>query len=397
MTLQTYTEPNPDNTPIPISERPFSRRAGLAFLVAAAANRLTGCTAPDGNGDKHPEIKDGSTERFNMARMNPYDSVSPATAVADSLHITAGSYYKLTPEVVATVSDSGIFYHTTDHLAPIFFPAIHEHEDIIIEASNEFGVPPNMLASLASIESAGITEVRSGADAYGLVQVVPKYHFDKFVAYLPPEASLEDYNLARNGGSSVVPKETYVSVFTDVRNNTYAGAEYLAECIHSAEKHNPNTPKVITYALAAAAYNGGVGNTSKGYGKMKLESQLYVNHIARILLDVETAFVLEKQGLNGDEILRAMQSQKMNAIGYAYDKLPRGNDLKDYEEQAGWISKLSDLSEAPAEFRNNVIRYYEKQVSQYTAPMTPGMRIWSCGGGDSLFLGDEANKNWRLP
>lgn len=378
---------------------PFARRDLLKGVTSLAVlTALAGCS-PQKAPDRQEQQND--TLEINMLTMSPFES-QQASAVAEQLGLHAGDYYQISATTASKISESGLF-STSESLAPIFFPAVMKHGDTIVKSCKEFGVPPNVFATLACIESAGNTQVRSGADAYGLVQVVPAYHYDKFAPYLPGNASLADYKLAKAGQPSNVALSEYTEVFTNVEYNTRAGAQYFKQCIEEAKKSYPKVPSLTQYAFAAAAYNGGIGRMRDGYWDMQAESQLYVSHASRILLDAEVALGLRARGLSDQEVLKAMQSRKMDAVAYAFGKMSRGKssstsagNLSDYDRQYAEISKLASLSQASESFQQNVLAYYNKQTTQYTAPAAPGARIWLSSGGSGLFLQNPDNKAWKL-
>lgn len=372
----------------------LSRRALLYGALGLAAGLFSGCSGQANTGTTQENAPLGKELHVDIAHLNPFEGTQ-AEQYADALRITAGSYYKLTAEAVSAVSGEGLF-RTEDTLAPIFFPTIMAQKDVIESASKKFGVPPNIFATLASIESAGIVSARSGADAYGLVQVVPRYHMDKFLPYLPEGASYKDYVAAKQGKPSLVELDTYTKVFTDPQINTEAGAKFFAECIDQARKDNPGIGRdsLIIYARAAAMYNGGQQNAGKKFENMPTESKLYVNHVARILMDAELALRMRRDGVSDNDILRALKSKTMDALAYTYGAQSRGA-YSDYENQAATIARCEDASKLPDAFKALFEEYMLGRVDTYQTPMSPGLRIWFAGGGRALFMSSTENVNWR--
>jgi len=388
-----------------LSRRQVLKQAVIntASLVALDKLGVVYIPNPFDGGDLSIE-EPGSPKEFNERYTTDFSDSNPfeheaAQAVAAGLKITSGDYYKLSPEVRDEVSKSGLF-RTENKLAPVFFPEVTDKQKYLENAADHFGIPVNVFASLACIESAGIVSAESSADAYGVVQVVPAYHFDKFAAYLPDYASLDDYYDAKAGRGSDVSLEDYRKVFTNPEYNTLAGAEYFAECIASARKRYEDSDfdenNLVIYATAAAMYNGGQGGAGHGYDHMQVESQLYVNHVARILLDVETSLRLRQDGYSDGDILKAMKSKHMDAMAYSYDQQPRNpNTIDDYKIQAAIIDGIKDMKQAPSEMSVPFFDYYDGRVTQYSTPMAPGLRIWFAGGGAGLFTSSDKNRAWK--
>ena len=340
-----------------------------------------------------------------------------AEQAADALGINAGSYFKLDSETVQKVNASHLFA-TESQLLPVFPPAVMKNADIIERAAMANDIPPNVFASLASIESAGDPNAHSGADAWGLVQVVPYYHLERFVkdGFLPKDANFADYKAAMRGEDSRVSKETYVDALTNSEASATVGAEYFAECIRAARQKNqkldPNDLRI--YAIAAAAYNGGPSLAGQKFDRWPAESKLYVNHVSRFILDIEVAAKLRESGMDDKAVLRSMQSKEVEARAYAYSKfsfsgfdsyetranlfthpIPGvdpavGNATTQEQQQAltNWQSYKDHAANIPGGVDN-----------QYVIPAPPALRIWLAGGGMSLFAGNNApaeNKNWRL-
>jgi hypothetical protein len=378
----------------------------VSTILLTAALCLTAGACDDDNSDAKTAATYGATPSdqsyYGSASPNRMPNMMPkmdafsnpeTQKIAESLGITTESYFKLTPETAKSATKSGLFAQLDEPLADIYFPSVMDYRDIIENAAKEAGVPPNILAILATIESAGVVrDQANNADAYGLVQVVPRYHFDKFAPYLPDNASYEDYRAAKAGDHSNVSLDEYVAVFSDPEINAGAGAAYLKECIDAAHTNFPALDKnsIAIYGWAAAAYNGGIGNMGRGFDDMPKESKMYVDHMARIVLDVEVALRLRDERMAPDEVLAAMQSEEMNARIYAfgevYPELMTYNDAVD--AGAGEIP-----SEEFASYRDE---YLTLDEPLYTTPVTPGMRMWINSGGIGLFQQGSRNMSWTL-
>lgn len=188
---------------------------------------------------------------------------------------------------------------------------------------------------------------------------------------------------------------------TDVTLNTRVSANFLRELIDGVRTANPELPEPVVYARAAASYNGGPANASRDFSDFALESKLYVNHKIRITLDIAIAHELRQAGLDNDEILRAMQSNELNARAFAYSNYPRG-EWDDYEYSAylcslpqPGVNQETQQPESGGQTVNNDYRSYLQSPS-YSTPATGGLRIWLSGGGSGLFLQSEENANWTI-
>lgn len=102
-------------------------------------------------------------------------------------------------------------------IAPLFTPEVTYWQDDILRWSNEYGVEPNLLATVMQIESCGHPTVNSYAGAQGLFQVMP-FHFESTEDMLDPDT------------------------------NAMRGAAFLRECLDWSSGD---------VSLAMACYNGG--------------------------------------------------------------------------------------------------------------------------------------------
>lgn len=63
-------------------------------------------------------------------------------------------------------------------LSPIFTPEVQHWQTAILGWSRQFGLDPNLVATVMQIESCGWAQAVSGSGAQGLFQVMP-FHFDE--------------------------------------------------------------------------------------------------------------------------------------------------------------------------------------------------------------------------
>jgi soluble lytic murein transglycosylase-like protein len=121
-------------------------------------------------------------------------------------------------------------------LAPFFTPEVKHWEGKIIVWAEDWGIDPNLIATIMQIESCGFPKANSGAGAMGLFQVMP-YHFSE-------------------GDDPYKPNK-----------NAQKALSYLK---HSLEVRNGN------YRLALAGYNGGIYGTSQHESTWPVETIRYV-------------------------------------------------------------------------------------------------------------------------
>jgi soluble lytic murein transglycosylase-like protein len=121
-------------------------------------------------------------------------------------------------------------------LAPFFSPSVLFWEEDIVRWAGEWGLDPNLVATVMQIESCGHPRALSSAGAMGLFQVMP-YHFD-------------------DGDAPYNPK-----------TNAKRGMAYLSTALAT---YNNNI------RLALASYNGGIGTAAKAEMYWPNETVRYV-------------------------------------------------------------------------------------------------------------------------
>ena len=120
-------------------------------------------------------------------------------------------------------------------IAPLFTREVQHWAPQIVAWATEFGIDPNMAATVMQIESCGDPNAVSGSGAQGLFQVMP-FHF--------------------SAGE----------VMQDPDTNANRGMAYLAQ---GMQMHNGDT------GLTFAGYNGGHGTAAKGWAAWANETQRY--------------------------------------------------------------------------------------------------------------------------
>jgi hypothetical protein len=380
-----------------------------SYLTVRALKGLTGNTQGSTGGlPTNPEAT-------NFEQYPPTFADQNAESIAYDLVIDPGTYYTVTAETIEAINEGKAFLDP--ELSPTLPPAVRDLSDALHYAANESHVPVNLLGVLTTIESGGDVNASSGV-ALGPIQVAPQYHMQAFIerGYLPADASYADYENAREGNTSNVPLSEYVSAFDNPYKSTVVGADFLAQCIEDVRADNPdmdpNSP--VIYALAGGCYNGGATLARESYSEFPEQSELYVNHVIRILMDVEIAGRMRREGFTDDQILNATWSEEMNARAYAYGEVGQTysmNTITDYDARA-------NAAGAPVPGRNEAGDYTKPYGAlvygsfrdysmgranisaphhRYDIPLAPGLRIWAEGGGSNLLFNMPQNANWRLP
>lgn len=132
-----------------------------------------------------------------------------------------------------------------DRIAPVFTPEVQFWSPWIIRWAREYGVDPDILATVIQIESCGHYLVSSPAGAQGLFQVMP-FHFAEGENMLDPET------------------------------NARRGIAYLIGSLQRADGH---------IGLALAGYNGGWGVIPRGWGRWATETRNYYRWGSLIYMD----------------------------------------------------------------------------------------------------------------
>jgi soluble lytic murein transglycosylase-like protein len=134
---------------------------------------------------------------------------------------------------------------STTSIAPIFTPEVRYWESRILAWSAEFGIDPNLTATVMQIESCGDPRALSSAGAMGLFQVMP-FHF-----YAADDPYSADTNAQR-------------------------GLAYLTSALERAGGD---------VRLTLAGYNGGVGLIGRAEWTWPAETKRYVRYGAPIYED----------------------------------------------------------------------------------------------------------------
>lgn len=135
--------------------------------------------------------------------------------------------------------------YTQTSLSPIFTPEVQYWGARLLDWSAEFGLDPNLAATVMQIESCGYARALSGSGAIGLFQVMP-FHFSSTDSPFDPDT------------------------------NARRGLAYLAQSLARAG----GDPR-----LALAGYNGGIGVIGRGEWTWPAQTNRYVYYGAPIYSD----------------------------------------------------------------------------------------------------------------
>ena len=136
---------------------------------------------------------------------------------------------------VASKDTSNAANVKSGQLAPLFTPEVRHWESQILAWAGEWGLDPNLVATVMQIESCGDPQARSSAGATGLFQVMP-FHFA--------------------AGENAFDPQT----------NARRGLSYLQR---SLEAHAGET------SLALAGYNGGINGSKRPQSSWPAETIRY--------------------------------------------------------------------------------------------------------------------------
>lgn len=296
------------------------------------------------------------------------------------LGIHATDYFILSSEVTDKLAANSEWANE-EKLLPIFVPAIYRYQDQIESASKEFGVPSNFIAQIMQAESRGYERAHSSKNAYGLMQIVPKYHLQRFVefGYLPTDASYQDYLRAIDEEStSKYDEQVYLKALYNPEAQIRASAQFLAELVAQSRRHfsdlPPNSP--VIYAKAAMAYNGGGSLIAKESG-IPDESANYAVETERMILDASVASALRhKYNMTDEQIYNALRpSQEMSDLIFSVRSLHLNDSTKALVRRAGYREIIDYINgkQSPAvdyaykllESGNGILRSYRRKGETY--------------------------------
>jgi hypothetical protein len=134
-------------------------------------------------------------------------------------------------------------------ISDIFTPEVQYWQKEILAWGEEYGLDPNLIATVMQIESCGYARAKSAADAKGLFQVMP-HHFKKRDDPYDPDT------------------------------NAAKGLSWLQATLKSG----------VSIRMALAGYNAGIARAKNPYLELPAETERYANWGERIYLDVQEGY-----------------------------------------------------------------------------------------------------------
>ncbi len=278
-------------------------------------------------------------------------------------------------------------------LYPIYPPAVIKHQDLIDKLSHELGAPPNVIATIMTIESAGRNNAESYVGAQGLFQVMPPHFYEEF----GKEFILEN------------PK-----IMTDPYTNGKIGMRFfINQCLATARKelvgNNYRKDHVSVFARALTAYNAGPGTVKDSFLDLPEETKFYGDHFIRFALTAQIAAGLRDNGYNDRQIIEALtleSNQEIDARSYVLQAFhdsrmesQKGYSYREYEQMLKELSYPSPGVNPQAEGQNEVGNFVRRLYNhykttphdQYTYPLAPALRLWTAVGGLGLLFSEPSN------
>ena len=431
-----------------ITRRGVLQASGV-FVAAASAAALGLYSTRGGSPEPEPTPtpEPGELKQFKDPFAGP-----EANKIANELGITAGSFWEPDAQVMATIGNHAAFLYEKTVL-PIFPAAVADQQKAIEWAANNTEsqiptqIPVNVLATVATIESAGKTDASSDADAYGLTQVVPGYHLDTivqaakeisgkvingekmpFIDVSESEATLEQWQKLNQSGQSTQALTLGNSLpdAADALKNPYValktGAWILQQNYQEAlkeQKTPPLTSAVDTWVVALGEYNGGSGILNETVAKEPTQTQLYQMYGKRFFMTATIAALLRNGGMGDPEVARELISAETDARAYAYQNIvdnPQGayapllanmgKSMRGYnilwpalsqpeitvDPNTGLNHALGVTREAATQLTDALRNAYNNYpANKYKEPLSPGLRMWINHGGYGLFSSVPVN------
>lgn len=166
-------------------------------------------------------------------------------------------------------------------LSPIFSPSVRRWEPLITQYAAQYGIPPNLVATVMQIESCGDPYAESHAGAQGLFQVMP-FHFEAHESMKDPAT------------------------------NANRGMAYLAQGLQITGGD---------WGRAMAGYNGGHSIANKDWSHWSNETQRYYHWGTGIYADAvarkdHSARLQEWLQAGGSSLCAQAASRDISSLGY---------------------------------------------------------------------------------
>lgn len=307
-----------------------------------------------------------------------------ANEVAKKLKLKPGDFFKFSLDILNRLAA-----FRDDKLYPIYPPAVLAHRKLIYDLSDAYErkIPPNVIATIMAIESAGNKDVASWVGAQGLFQVMP-FHFPEEIRN-NPQTMREPYLNGRAGMNFFV-------------NNC------LPPAVRKLSNFSPN--HVVVYARALIGYNAGPIAAEADFGELPDETKFYGDHFIRFALTAEVAKHLAEKGFKNDKIVAKLSTRELDARAFAIDAFREGAVTRGIYTYDLYDQALNELKK-PIPGENGTSRpqttigkelqeYYKYYLVNpvYKLPIAPALRIWLALGGLPLFQTDPRNmdiNSWK--
>lgn len=358
--------------------------AGIATVLAAQPSESTpNLTSPA------PIVRSIDVNSRRVETSTPNSALfkdAKANEIAQANGIDIGSFFLFKKE---TLDNLDAFLGPD--LYPIYPPSVIEQQDLIYQLSEEFNVPPNVAATIMTIESAGTKNTPSYVGAQGLFQVMPPHFYEEF------------------GEEHVIQNP---QIMTDPYTNGKLGMRFFVNyCLTTARKQlvgsHYGPDHVSVFARALTAYNAGPGTVRDRFHELPEETKFYGDHFIRFALTAQIAAGLRDSGYSDPDIVRALTldsntelDARMRAIQVLHDEKISKKQFYTYAQYESWLREASfpipgtnpttgQLSEIGKEINNAYEEYKKNPV--YTRPLSVGLRFWVDLGGINLLDLEKVN------
>lgn len=324
------------------------------------------------------------------ARIGPPIFEDPdAQEAADQLGLAPGDFLYVRDEL----PDSYEAYKS-DRLFPVFHPRVMQQKELIYNLAREHSVPPNIIATLMSIESGGNPRppVHGENEITGLFQVSATLHMQ--------DENSDDYdNPEINGKHAMLV----------LRDSIRSAKEFLGDT--NLEDVSPYDERPDVYLRAFAMYNAGPTGAWKDFDdqELPLEAHQYIQHTNRFFKVFEIAHKLREKGFDDVQIAEKLISDEVDARAEAFREFgtsfPTPDDALKYLSKdtielpkvADYATQTSEQDAEEALF--HVYMDFKHGNLEYEYDLNPAVRMHTATAA-GFVTEDPVNKivdNWFSP
>ncbi|MEO6760766.1 MAG: transglycosylase SLT domain-containing protein [Candidatus Saccharimonadales bacterium] len=399
--------------PASLSRRDVLRLAGITAISTLVGLATTSCDSEPSSGNNQPLVSQDDPDLNTTPPpetltkpTNLVEARAELTAIREKLGISNATYWlsnRAPEETLAKIRVSANgdgFLSPNCNVMPIYPAAVMKVASVIEAAAAKHKVPANILAIIATMESAGDPTAQSSMSAQGMFQIVPYYPSGK--------------NLHANEVREILDQpEMSKQQITDALNTPAVAAEVaaviLSEYYAKAVTANPgvHSGSLWLWGHALAAYNGGPSIAGVGFeeppSQIPIESALYAISGIRFMIDAEVATQLSNDGYSDRTIRWAMASHEIDAEAYAYAEVKETylgpNSLQNGYEKIlapiidGSMQRSSHQDNPMIAALTSAYKDYMAGNNQYGIMMPPALRAWVNSGGYNLFKQTLENMN----